>query len=104
MKKILYIVIILLTGSSYLQAQPFRVGFDAGGGASWLLMPNPALTPFFAYRAGIFVAQLDSLAEYSEFGIAYRKTGARATGLLEHYAGATRNIELNIHSIELYHD
>ncbi|MDR0729740.1 MAG: hypothetical protein LBF19_06450 [Prevotellaceae bacterium] len=104
MKKIIYTAVILLGSIGYLQAQPFRLGFDAGGGVSSLLMPNPSLTPFLTYRAGVFVAQLDSSGEYSEYGIAYRKAGARTTGLLEHYAGAARNIELNIHYIDVYHD
>jgi hypothetical protein len=101
MKKIIYTIVVMLFGAGgYLQAQ--SLGFEAGGGASSLLLYNANCTPFFAYRAGVFIVETDSSNRYSETGLAYQKTGGRATGLLEHYAGSARNIELDAHYVELF--
>ena len=106
MKKHLYTLaaLLALSGSSYcLQAQTESFGFEVGGGVSRLLAPNPPLTPFFAYRAGIFWIEKQSQNKCYETNFTYQTTGGLASGLLEHYAGPARNIEFRAHNLEVSH-
>ena len=64
-------------------------------------MPNPTLTPLFAYRAGLFWVEKTGSNRYSETNIAFQTTGMHADGLLEHYAGPARNVEFRAQNLEI---